>query len=134
MSNPWSPVQKGIKRAFQSHEGYAIYDSCFRNGTWMAGGCWIAAEAIKRVFGGSLVMLVSERGPEHIVVDKQDWLIDTRGEASQAEQFIRDYKAYERSVETYYHKTLDKDFARDYRIVYKAKAIKPLMALIRAFQ
>lgn len=79
-------------------------------------------------------MLVSERGPEHIVVDKQGWLIDARAEAKQVEPFILSYKAYESSVETYYHKTLDKDFAKDYRIVYKARAIKPLVALLKAFQ
>lgn len=98
-ATPWQEAAPIIRRYFKSNASYQILDhSAGEGGTWTAGGCWIAAEAIKRTFGGSIRAICSQRSGarvEHFVVQKDDHLIDSDGKPHPVEAFVARWGARE---------------------------------------
>lgn len=79
---------KVLKRFFQTRESYEILDSSklLKNSTWMAGGCWVAAQALHDLLPGSqLLAVVAGDVQHHVVVEYRGWLFDADGAHSQRE-------------------------------------------------
>lgn len=89
-----------IRRVFRSAKSYHILDTLGSGGTWQAGGCWIAAEAIKRVFGGVLYSIESPavagipdtpRIVQHVFVLLEGFCIDSDGKPAARKAFLTRY-------------------------------------------
>ena len=73
-----------LKRLLETDEAYTILGP---EGTWQAGGCWLLAEAVRKVLGpqAKLFAVLSERGllskhvVEHVVVEFDGKYIDADG-------------------------------------------------------
>jgi hypothetical protein len=88
-SNDMKAFGPAMKQALKSDEAYAILG---KHGTWVAGGCWILAAAIKRLLGrrSRLVAITAgnERIAQHILVELDGVFLDAAG-ASTKRQLLR---------------------------------------------
>jgi len=99
-------------------------------GTWFAGGCWIAAEALRRWVGkGARLMAIYSEGdiPQHVVVETPSgWLLDAGGAYDNEAFLLSDY-AYREDVggaDLY----LDRFTAKDQKRARRREMICPLGA------
>lgn len=85
---PVSKVHGLVKRFVKSNESYDIVP----DGTWSAGGCWILAEALKRVIAQPTTLLaVKDRGRvQHIIVGLPSGkVVDADGVQTEHEMLIK---------------------------------------------
>jgi hypothetical protein len=71
-----STLDKKLKTFLRSSRAYRLYLS---EGTWLSGGCWLLAEALRQVLGGELVALTSTNGVEHVALEADGWIVDGDG-------------------------------------------------------
>lgn len=57
----------------------AAYRDYLPTSTWLSGGCWLLAEALRGVLGGEVVALQSEQGIEHVLLQVGDRFVDGDG-------------------------------------------------------
>lgn len=69
-------LNKHLKEFLRSDEAYFRY---LPVETWMSGGCWLLAEALRRVLSGELVAVISDNGVEHVALLVDDWVVDGDG-------------------------------------------------------
>lgn len=78
-----SPLQaKQIYRALLTNEAYEILDSApeLTGSTWSAGGCYLLARALQRIYGGKLVTVYNVHGqPQHVAVQLGNMYLDADG-------------------------------------------------------
>lgn len=96
-ADSWAGADKVIRKTFRSAASYAIIDAHRLGDTWNAGGCWVAAAAIARCFGGDLIgVWVGDQMVTHVAVRKGDTIIDADGKPLPQEAFLRRYAKRER--------------------------------------
>lgn len=77
---------KCLRRTFRSNAAFIALGDIT---SFQSGGCWIAARAIQREYGGRLMLVASDRSPaEHVVVEKDGIFYDSVG-AQTKEQLLR---------------------------------------------
>jgi hypothetical protein len=77
---------KCLRRTFRSNAAFIALGDIV---SFQSGGCWIAARAIQREYGGTLMLVASDRSPaEHVVVEKDGIFYDSVG-AQTKEQLLR---------------------------------------------
>jgi len=78
-----SPLQaKHICRAILTNEAYQILDSDpeLTGSTWSAGGCYLLARALHRIYGGKLVTVYNvQRQPQHVALQLGNMYLDADG-------------------------------------------------------
>ncbi len=93
---PWTKAEAAhVRRTFRSSASYTLLDTLGSGGTWLAGGCWIAAAAIQKVFGGGLVAVVARDLVQHVVVEKGGLYMDADGKPLAAAPFLTRYARLE---------------------------------------
>ena len=66
---------EAVHQALCADEAYRILDGCGHEGlTFLAGGCWVLAEALRRLAGGALWAVYDPRGR----VDHVPWPANAR--------------------------------------------------------
>lgn len=119
-----------LQRVFRSAKSYAILDGCgARGGTWLAGGCWVAAAALQRVLGGDLVGVYSKHGIEHVALQVDGTIMDARLRPLSAQRFLADYAKMERLADVALG-PLDVADADTRGIPYDPRSVKDLATLL----
>lgn len=62
--------------------------------SWCEGGCLVLAQALSALVDGEMLVVASERGPEHVVVRMGDVYLDGDG-ASTEEELLRRWRTEE---------------------------------------
>jgi len=78
---------KCLRKTFRSNAAFrALGDIA----SFQSGGCWIAARAIQRKYGGKLVAVASSRhAVEHVVVERDGLYYDSEGAQTAAQLLQR---------------------------------------------
>jgi hypothetical protein len=93
-----NPVGRSLKRIVSSDAAYRILDRHpgIAGGTWNQGGCWVLAEALRRVLGddAELWAVMTARGPssgfvQHVVVKWHGKFYDADGESTERALLLR---------------------------------------------
>jgi len=80
VAGPIQAANLGLKRFLRSPKAYRAHLPPDVYLTWLSGGCWLLAEALRRVLGGKLVALGSRGGQvEHVLLLQGEWLVDGDG-------------------------------------------------------
>ena len=91
-------VGRSLKRLVSSDAAYRILDRHpgIAGGTWNQGGCWVLAEALRRVLGddAELWAVMTARGPsrgfvQHVVVKWHGKFYDADGESTERALLLR---------------------------------------------
>lgn len=80
-----TPEGECIRQRLRTNAAFRVLD---QTASFQSGGCWIAANAIQRQFGGKLATVTSSRGgAEHFVVERDGLYYDSEG-AQTAQQLL----------------------------------------------
>lgn len=78
---------KCLRKTFRSNAAFIALGDIV---SFQQGGCWIAARAIQREYGGKLMLVASDRSPaEHVVVLKDGVFYDSVGAQTEAQLLRR---------------------------------------------
>ena len=78
---------KCLRKAFRSNAAFIALGDIV---SFQQGGCWIAARAIQREYGGKLMLVASDRShSEHVVVEKDGVFYDSVGAQTKAQLLRR---------------------------------------------
>ena len=129
--SPWEAAAPVIRRRlFKNNDAYLVIDRHGLGSTWLEGGCWVAAEAIRRVFGGDLVAVHSRWGLEHVVVERGGWLVDAEGHAAPTARWVRRYARREGIVDASLHPFSGVD-ARVRGVLFDESAVRQTVELLQ---